>query len=72
MPFLETYAVNLAGGNLHPHLNLRNWPDLQLDRVWLRPQLTVEIRALPQRTGTHLRHATFVRAAVTRARMANR
>jgi bifunctional non-homologous end joining protein LigD len=25
-------------------------------RVWLRPELTVEIRALPQRAGTRLRH----------------
>jgi bifunctional non-homologous end joining protein LigD len=31
-------------------------------RVWLRPELSVEIRALPQRAGTLLRHATFVRA----------
>jgi hypothetical protein len=31
-------------------------------RVWLRPELRIEVRALPQPSGTMLRHATFVRA----------
>jgi ATP-dependent DNA ligase len=31
-------------------------------RIWLRPEIAIEVRALPQRSGTLLRHATFVRA----------
>jgi hypothetical protein len=30
MPFKEIYAVNFANFNLHPHLNLYNWPDMQV------------------------------------------
>lgn len=28
MPFIETYSVRFANGNLHPHVNLRGWPDM--------------------------------------------
>jgi bifunctional non-homologous end joining protein LigD len=31
-------------------------------RIWLRPEISVEVRALPQRAGTLLRHATFLRS----------
>ena len=30
MPFKEIYAVSFENLNLHPHLNLLNWPDMQL------------------------------------------
>jgi hypothetical protein len=30
MPFVETYSVNFANGNLQPHLNVLNWPALEL------------------------------------------
>jgi hypothetical protein len=29
MPPLLTYAVNFNNGNLHPHVNLNGWPDMQ-------------------------------------------
>jgi bifunctional non-homologous end joining protein LigD len=31
-------------------------------RIWLRPEIRVEVRALPQRAGAVLRHATIVRS----------
>ena len=30
MPFVKTYDVDFANGNLHPNLNLLNWPDLTM------------------------------------------
>lgn len=30
MPFVETYAVNFSNGNIHPHLDLNGWSDMQL------------------------------------------
>jgi bifunctional non-homologous end joining protein LigD len=37
------------------------WPASER-RLWLRPELRIEVRALPQPSGSMLRHATFVRA----------
>jgi hypothetical protein len=30
MPFTKIYDVNFSNGNLHPHLNLKNWPNMKL------------------------------------------
>jgi hypothetical protein len=30
MPFVETYSVDFRNGNVHPHLNLNGWSDMQL------------------------------------------
>lgn len=31
-PPIEAYAVNFAGGNLHPHFNPYGWPDIRLSQ----------------------------------------
>jgi hypothetical protein len=40
-----------------PFLGEWNMPDR---RFWLRPEIRIEVRALPQRPGSLLRHATIV------------
>jgi hypothetical protein len=58
---LGTLRERMATLGAHKSRFLGDWPANDR-RIWLRPEITVEVRALPQRPGSLLRHATFVRA----------
>ena len=51
MPFVETYAVKFSTGNLLPHVNVNNWPDMELstptDSTPDSSGLTLEISRQP-------------------------
>ena len=48
-PPIEAYAVNFAGGNLHPHVNPYGWPDVQISQ-----QVAGATEALPDSNGYRL------------------